>query len=317
MSTPAVAAAVAKLVQLMSSPSARVDVAVTSGKPKEVPDTRSLALDDGARGFFAAAAAGVAAKLAGADGIEPYDATFKPEENEFEWASLGDAPAVELALSRLERFSELGGFSPDDKAFMRHLKYATTVIREGDEVAYLFRSFSRTHELTRKRGITLALRDGRFAAPAERLFQFDEDADVVILDDVLIVIHKRSFQRLFDLLEAVFTEAKAAATTLSGQLPIKNFAVFQEAVGKDSNLADKVIAVIKRSYFPHLTMQAVEATNMRFHLGVPIVLENGVKCIEFSNLPGERWKLLKLLDDDHLDSTMTQAMYEVNSKRAY
>lgn len=310
-------AAIDTLHALSANPSRRVEVAVTSRREKHEPQTRSLALNDGARGFFAGAALTVAGKLEGADALVEYDATYKPDALEFEWAPLSEFPAVELAISALTPFSTLGSYSPDDRGFTRHLRYTTTVLRHEQQSAYLFRSFTSKHELSQRRGVSLAFRDGRFGIPTERVFQFDEDADAVVLGDVLIVIHKRSFQRIFDVLEAVYATAREAAVTLRAKVPIANFDAFQEAVGKDSNLADKVIAVTRRDYFPQLDMAAIEATNERFNVGVPIVLENGVKSLQFLTGPGERWRLLKLLDDDYLTSTMTKAMYDVNSKHPH
>jgi hypothetical protein len=301
---------------LSASASRRVELAVTSGKAGGTHSSRSLALNEDARDFFADAAAGVIAKLQAADAFLPYDATYKPDDGEFEWALLTQFPQIKLALSRLEHFSTLGSFSPGDKAFKKDLKYATTVLRDDSQTAYLFRSFTRSHELSEKKKITLTMRDGRFGPPVERLFQFDEDADAVVVDQVLLVIHKVAFRRIFEAMTAVYAEAKTAAAAVNAKFPIKNFDVFEAAVSNDPNMADKVIAITRRPYFPILDMAAVEQTNTRFKRGVPTVVENGVTSFEFRNGPGERWKLLKLLDDDHLTSPMTQADYEVNSKKA-
>lgn len=309
--------AVAALLGLSASTTSQVELAVTSGKHGGALTSRSLALNDGGRSFFAGTAADVAAKLETAEAILPYNATYKPDDGEFEWARLSQFPQVRLALARLEHFSTLGSFSPDDKPFKKELKYATTVLRDGTQIAHMFRSFTRTHELSEKKKITLMLRDGRFGPPDERLFQFDKDADAVVVDQVLLVIHKRAFRRIFEAMAAVYAEAKSAAEAVHKKFPIKNFDVFEAAVGRDPNLADKVIAVTRQPYFASLNMAAIEQTNARFNLGVPIGVENGVTSLEFRNSPGERWKLLKLLDDDHLTSPMTQADYEVNSKKAY
>lgn len=304
--------AVAALQQL--SASGRVELAVSSGKV-DARASRSLALDDDARGFFAKAVAGVAAKLDLADELLAYDATYKPEEREFEWAALSDFPQVGLAISALEPLSALPSFRPDDEPFKKELKYAATVLRDGSQSAYLFRSFTRTHELSEKKRITLTLRDGRFGRPEDRLFQFDEDADAVVVDEVLIVVHKPAFRRLFQALAAVFAEAQTAADAVHQKVPIKNLDAFKTAVGRDANLADKVIAVTRRPYFGQLDIDAIEQTNNAFNLGVPITVVNGKKVLEFRTGPRERWKLLKLLDDDHLTSTMTSSKYSVNSKR--
>ena len=48
-------------------------------------------------------------------------------------------------------------------------------------------------------------------------------------------------------------------------------------------------------------------------LNVKIVKKDGKEMLLFDS--SDKWALLKLLDDDYLDSMMTGLSYEVNSKR--
>jgi SH3-like domain-containing protein len=49
-------------------------------------------------------------------------------------------------------------------------------------------------------------------------------------------------------------------------------------------------------------------------LPVEVVQNNGQEMLVFDPDPSRRWILLKLLDDDYLNSVMTHLRYEVNSK---
>lgn len=49
-------------------------------------------------------------------------------------------------------------------------------------------------------------------------------------------------------------------------------------------------------------------------LPVEVVQNDGQEMLVFDPDPSRRWILLKLLDDDYLNSVMTHLKYEVNSK---
>jgi len=51
-----------------------------------------------------------------------------------------------------------------------------------------------------------------------------------------------------------------------------------------------------------------------FNLNIPTRDEGGTKHLVFESTPEQRWRILKLIDDDYLRSAMTSHRYEVNSK---
>ena len=106
-----------------------------------------------------------------------------------------------------------------------------------------------------------------------------------------------------------------AAADLHGKLPISNFAEFEAACTSDSRLADKVIAVRVRPYFEDLAYAMVKPVIDEFKLDVPTTTgSNGQVELVFRTGPADRFRILRLVDDDYLRSTMTKHLYEVNSK---
>lgn len=53
---------------------------------------------------------------------------------------------------------------------------------------------------------------------------------------------------------------------------------------------------------------------IEFSLNIPTTDVDGEKQLVFRSEPDQRFRILKLVDDDYLRSTMTNHRYEVNSK---
>jgi hypothetical protein len=53
----------------------------------------------------------------------------------------------------------------------------------------------------------------------------------------------------------------------------------------------------------------------RFELNVVIQELDGQESLVFD--PSDRWAILRLLDDDYLESMMTEQLYEVTGKRLH
>lgn len=300
---------------LLASHQGTVEVTATSVHRDE-RDSRILSLDDVARASFAENAQRAGGDLSRKSAV-PYEPTYKPEiSTEYEVAAATDFPAVVAAVADLTPTSALAPFPVGDTQFRRRLAYSTVILTREAQRIYLFRRFTRTSELQSKKGTFLFFRHDQFVAPEEVAFHFDGGVDAVVVDNVLLITNKTSFRTVFEAMTAVFEKAGQAADAVHAKLPIKNFDAFKAAVQSQPALADKVIAVTKQPYFAQLTIDDVEATNAQFGFGVPIVEEDGTKLLEFRTGPAERWRLLRLLDDDALTSTMTSRRYVANSKRA-
>ncbi len=184
----------------------------------------------------------------------------------------------------------------------------------GDERAFFFRAFSASAELKRKRVAALVSRDGPFHLIEEQIFLFDENIDCIVFQDHVFVLRKQDYRRIFDQLEQVREEAHRAAERLNKLVPIANFDEFAEACERQPAMADKLIAVQSRDYFQKLTYEMLEPVIAEFELEIPVETHNGSPHLVFKSEPAHRWRILRLVDDDFLKSSMTDHRYEVNSK---
>jgi hypothetical protein len=181
--------------------------------------------------------------------------------------------------------------------------------------AYFFRRFSSSAELKRKKKAAMVLKSGTFHMVGDRIFLFDELVDCFVYGGYVFVLRKSDYRSIFEQMAAVFTKARNAASDLNGKLPISNFLEFQDACGSDSRLADKMLSIRQRDYFDELSYPFVKPVIDEFSLEIPAHKgDNGKVELEFRAVPAERFRILRLCDDDYLRSTMTKRRYEVNSK---
>jgi hypothetical protein len=284
----------------------------------EVPETRSLNLAADAERFFRGTiAATVGAKLHPLDWVlRDYDPLYKPDPGEIEVVGLAQVPALALAASRLDELAPLAAFDGADDAYVRRLSYwGVALTAPNGTAAHFFRGFHGAAELKRKRGAALTFKAGTFHNVAERIFLFAEGIDCFVFGEYAFVIQKNRFRKLFDQMEKVYERASTAAADLNAQLPIANFEAFEAACSTDATLADKVLAVRARDYFDQLSYEFVAPVIDEFKVQIPTVIgPDGETQLKFQPQPGHRHRILKLLDDDFLRSSMTEHRYEVNSK---
>lgn len=283
----------------------------------DTPELRVLSLAENAEQFFLDI---VDARVT--DQLDPLawslkklDPLYKPEREEIEWQQLAELAPVVYAVDKLTNLSALAPFDGTDEAYKKRLSYWATVLTDADgRQGYFFRSFSAQAELKRKRGAALVSRNGTFSVVQETIFLFDDQIDCFVFGEHVFVLRKHDFRRIFDQLAAVLRRAKRAAGDLHGKVPIANFDEFEKACSTDSRLADKVLAVRQRDYFDQLSYGMLEPVIQEFSLDIPALDVDGTTHLVFRSEPAHRFRILKLIDDDYLRSSMTNHRYEVNSK---
>ena len=72
--------------------------------------------------------------------------------------------------------------------------------------------------------------------------------------------------------------------------------------------------IASKPYLAQIGMVDIRRAIDEHGLPVEVVQNNGQEMLIFDPDPSRRWILLKLLDDDYLNSVMTHLRYEVNSK---
>jgi hypothetical protein len=79
-------------------------------------------------------------------------------------------------------------------------------------------------------------------------------------------------------------------------------------------MLSKLAQIAEKPYLSKITMTDIKRVITKFGIDVTIAKEAGVEKLVFEGSPAKRWNILKLLDDDYLNSMMTRLKYASNSK---
>ena len=279
-----------------------------------LPDVRVMSLGQDAEQYFRSLMTEALAAIAGAR-LRRFDPLYKPDEDEIEWAPVEEIQALALAVDRYGNLSPFAPFDPAETGFKQRMRYWVAVVTASDRrQAFFFRSFSASAELERRRGVALVSRSGTFTRVEERIFLFDKNVDCVVFGDFVFVVRHNDFRRVFEQLEVIRRRAERAARELQAKVPIANADDFVKACSTQAAMAEKMLSVRHRDYFDHLSYAMLQPVIDEFNLKIPTRVEDGVTQLVFESTPDQRWRILKLIDDDYLRSAMTDHRYEVNSK---
>jgi hypothetical protein len=91
---------------------------------------------------------------------------------------------------------------------------------------------------------------------------------------------------------------------------------FRAACTTQIRFMTKLAVIASKPYLAQIGMVDIRRAIDEHGLPVEVVQNNGQEMLVFDPDPSRRWILLKLLDDDYLNSVMTHLRYEVNSKIA-
>ncbi|MEW5814630.1 MAG: Kiwa anti-phage protein KwaB-like domain-containing protein, partial [Spirochaetota bacterium] len=75
----------------------------------------------------------------------------------------------------------------------------------------------------------------------------------------------------------------------------------------------KLKNIASKPYLEQITIADLKKVIQKYSLNIEIVRVKGQEMIKFDS--SDKWAILRLLDDDYLESVMTGNRYEVNSKR--
>jgi len=298
---------------LKTNPTIEIATVAKPATNELAQEARYLPLADSADAFFRRITT-EAILEGGAPDLRPLDLTYKPDPGTIEWAKIDEVDAVRLAAENYEHLARLSPFDPTDEPYKKRLLFWVANRTGSGARACFFRAFSGTAELKRKRGAVFVNRDGSFRRIEGQLFVFDENIDCVVFSDYLFVLRKNDYRRIFDQFEQIRLAARQAANALHTRVPIANLQEFSDACTAQPVMADKLIAVQRRDYFSRLTYEMLEPVIAEFQLDIPVEQREGRSHLVFRTAPAERMKILRLVDDDYLRSSMTDHKYEVNSK---
>lgn len=187
--------------------------------------------------------------------------------------------------------------------------------RLADEMFVAFRKFSTRQIVGSSWKVKLTHRDSEYDIFKDDLVALPEKIDAFVYDGIMFVINQRKFEDMFD----YFTAYKNSAENVFGEIEdseftIHTFDLFQEAVLSDQSALRKMVTVEERELYNQLNRETVQRVIDEFNLDVDLEERSGEWGLVMESRSDKR-DIIRLLNDDHLYSELTNSRYQAQAKR--
>jgi hypothetical protein len=193
-------------------------------------------------------------------------------------------------------------------------------LADGSNVT-LYRVLKPLYRFGRSRVIALVQQDGQYnRLDPQDLLLFDLQFDVLVAGGVAIFELKATFERAFGFLEELKKNSRTTFRKVTKGLRIKGIAELEAACTTMIPMMNKLASISRAidedpDYARAMTMDKLLAfIKVNPSCGVDIDGVGAKSELVFDKSPQKRFKILNLLDDDFLHSTLTDRNYEANSK---
>jgi len=247
--------------------------------------------------------------------IRPYAAGSKPDPHEIEHLLVSETDLLSEQIKTICPLDQCDVFDGSE-AFVKALRFyliVATPKAAGEEPIYFFRAYTPKRELSRSTSIPLFFANGQFNKLRETTFLFDRYLDCIVAGDDAFILNTTNFQRIFRFFEKVVANAEKTLREIEARIPIKNFTEFANACKGHFQMSAKLNNIAARGHLNSMTLESLKATVASHGVAVTFEIVGGQEQIVFD--PKNKWELLRLLDDDYLDSPSTGNSYEATGKR--
>lgn len=246
--------------------------------------------------------------------LKPYDPGTKLDDHEVEYLELDDSPAIGNQITGLNDPSTLDAFA-EDEDFVAKLRFYVIVLSpEEGEPMLLFRTYTPKSELGQSTRFAIYSSKGTYDRFTAKLFLFDQYIDCMVRGGVLFVFNKDKFQKIFRFYELLLKSAQDTLKVIRERIPIDDFSGFAAACEGHLQKLAKLKNIASKPYLQEVTMKDIKKVIDRYKLPIITTGSGPDEKIKFDT--SDKWAILRLLDDDYLESVMTGNSYEVNSKRS-
>ena len=244
-----------------------------------------------------------------------YEPGYKPDSGEICWIDVLQANSVGRMVKRITSVHNLVMFDGSRGQFLDDLAYYALFARAtATRNVVLFRKTNDKLELHSSPKVAAVFRRGQYDVVEESTLLFDRHIDCWSDGKYAFISNVSNFEKIFRYFEELEARAKDTVKEVLKRIPISNVNGFERACTEQIRFMNKLAVIAKRPYLHKLSMADFKRVITAHSLDIEIVHEDGQQKLRFDPEPSKRWILLKLLDDDYLNSVMTHLKYEVNSK---
>lgn len=248
----------------------------------------------------------------------PYSPGRRPDRHEIVATELDTVAPLVAALGSVESHNRLDIFEIHGDLANRVDLYVVAI--EADEMTHFLRRTSSRRRLKQTNRIAAIWRGQAFETLVDDPLLFDTTFDAVVQGNDVYILNQTSFERSLGFLEAAREAAETTVRSAISALKIANADEFLKAVTSDVNMISKTRSIAERltdpGYGQRMTIDNLIAVAER-HPQIELdweTDEDGENALVFHSDPQRRWRILKLLDDDFVQSVVTEFVYEANSK---
>lgn len=195
-----------------------------------------------------------------------------------------------------------------------------TMTSEGSLRSIFFRFMRPTSRLARSGLVAAVFRGPAFDILRDEVLLFRKPVDAISVGEWIFFSNRSNFDRSFEFLTQIKEKAAETFDTVTEQLAIEGYAQLRASVTSDVNMMAKMASIQRKIDKRPEYAKALQMSNLlafidgNTHIDIDVSGEGPDRKLLFIGSPQHRWKILKLLDDDYLNSNLTALNYEVDSK---
>lgn len=199
-----------------------------------------------------------------------------------------------------------------------NFQFQATRIRHGSgQMAIVFQHFTNHQILGRSKSFKTMLGEGarqEYDEFRNELMSIPERVDALFFDGTVFVFDPIKFEKIFGYFEHYENQAEEVFSGLKdADISIHGFEDFKQSILGDNRALRKMYEIEKRGLYRTLSRDQVEEVIEAYDLEITVDVQNGTWGITLPTLR-QKWEVLRLLNDDHLYSSLTEGRYQVYQK---
>lgn len=195
--------------------------------------------------------------------------------------------------------------------FLKKLWAYAVKIQYGNKEIIFFRKYSRNKILKQNIFDAVVFKNGRFSAMEDDVFQIDSQIDCMLLNSELIIFQTNNFEKIFGFDDLYEVAANQAMEQIEQTFNFIDAEVLASFVSTDSNKQRKLASIMKSGSYANFGFAEVCATIQNYNLDIEVDMENQKVNLTKKNAV----RLLKIINEDYLQSEVTKNRFESSSKR--
>jgi hypothetical protein len=184
-----------------------------------------------------------------------------------------------------------------------------------DEHIVLFQKFSNRQLSGNSDKLRMSKKEENYTQFEDTVVTVPETVDCMLYEGTIFVFAPKSFEDIFDYLTQYKRHADDVLTGIDdSELRIHNMDDFVESILGDRRVLRKMKSIEERELYNSMARTDVEGIVQEYDLSIEVETDDaGEWGITIPDMR-KKWEVIRLLNDDHLESSLTDSQYQVYGK---